>query len=485
MSNASQWSGAPLSLGAGATAVMPQTPIGSAALLAQGGMVTGELTLTAGGSQPQTIFVPGSADAPVVTVANWMGSSLAVWNSSGDPASSIVIALAGPGLPGLPPPAALTAGTPVALLPSTSAQGVTQFGASLSISASFAQTATACVIGGPLDASGSNAYMIQLNSPAGNTGPQGPPPPPGFYATTSASTYRLPVPWQFSNIWCANFSSAETPAITLLLDVGNAETAPHAQEHANARRETGHGTGYGGSQHEAEPRSMAMAAAWTGSPTSLNVNQNVNLAQTTNGSMVFVAQNYTQGNNAGTIWYSSGGAKPTTLPVPQLTNQPAAVIANWGGQNLSVTNKSVNAQPIVIQAIGPGLAGLPPPSKLNPYGTAVQVGQYGIATGTMTGWMTLQLTASLPSVIAVVGGPPDVTGNNAYLIALSSPSGTTGVASDQYGTAPVTPAPPGYYATTVANTYNFGSINWGSATIFVANLSGGSTNLVSVTLVSD
>jgi hypothetical protein len=246
---------------------------------------------------------------------------------------------------------------------------------------------------------------------------------------------------------------------------------------------------HGGKPHEMGAVASPPAGPWTGAPLTLAQNASATIPQTANGSMFFVAANLTTQNNAGDIRYASGGAKPTDLPVPQLANQPSAVIANWGGQNLQVTNRSVATNtPIQIMAAGPGLPGMTTPGAIPATGTAASIGQYTALQGNAPGsWATLQFTSntSNTSVIGVVGGPPDASGNNAYLIAINSASGNTGVASNGFGNAPSSPAPAGYYATTGSNTYNLGSFNWGSGTIWLVNLSGSSAANVSVTLVAD
>lgn len=79
------------------------------------------------------------------------------------------------------------------------------------------------------------------------------------------------------------------------------------------------------------------------------------------------------------------------------------------------------------------------------------------------------------AVVAIIGGPRGRDGNNGYLIALNASADT--------GPSPLPAPPPGYYATTTANSYAF-RFNWGASTIFVASMSPDTTLSVVVTLRS-
>jgi hypothetical protein len=111
--------------------------------------------------------------------------------------------------------------------------------------------------------------------------------------------------------------------------------------------------------------------------------------------------------------------------------------------------------------------------------TAIQLGMRQAAQGTSPpNWMQLQFTASSANleILAVVGGPQIVQGNNAYVLALNSPFGDTGPNTGY-------PAPPGYYATAAGNSYSF-PFNWGAALVYVVNLSPQGAVPVSVILQS-
>lgn len=205
--------------------------------------------------------------------------------------------------------------------------------------------------------------------------------------------------------------------------------------------------------------------AWDGSPLVLQVNQSVTMQQTPNGSVVFAYLNQSTQNNSGDLILTSGGSAPMPLTAPALTNQPSILTQNWKSNNLTVTNVSANSNtPIRIQAVGPGMPGTTP---LNlPTGTPLPLDPGATAqTNALPQYMQLnfQNTNGQLAIFVLIGGPPDSSGNNAYVISVNA-SSNTGPPSSQ-------PAPPGYYATTTNNSYVY-TFNWGSSTVFVANMSG-------------
>jgi len=211
----------------------------------------------------------------------------------------------------------------------------------------------------------------------------------------------------------------------------------------------------------------ALQGAWTGLPTTLLPTQNVNMPQTTNGSMVLAYQNMSLVNSQGTLSLTSGGSVPQMLQAFALLNQPNILVNNWKSNNLSLTNISPTASniPIWIQAVGPGLGGINPIALPN-NGTSVPFTSGQAAQGTaLPQYMNLTMSSNTPqlTIFALIGGPPDASGNNAFVIAVNSASGNTGP-----GTG--VPAPAGYYATTSANQYSF-QFNWGSSNVFVSNMS--------------
>ena len=229
-------------------------------------------------------------------------------------------------------------------------------------------------------------------------------------------------------------------------------------------------------QHRSGFALLVLQATWSGSPTTLANGVNVNLSQTPNGTLLFSWLNTGKQNNMGSLSLTSGGGAPISEQAPPLANQPSALLQNWQGNNLSVTNTSTGpATPIWIAAYGPGLPGnypVPLPSD----GTEVSLGTLATAAGTTLARymvLTMACTSGTLALAAVIGGPPDATGNNGYLIALNA-------AAD---TGPNGPTPPaGYYATTTGNTYRF-QFNWGAASIFVAVMSPFTTPTVDVALM--
>jgi hypothetical protein len=216
-------------------------------------------------------------------------------------------------------------------------------------------------------------------------------------------------------------------------------------------------------------------AAWNGSPTTLNVNSNISVPQTPNGTTILAVTNQATQNNSGSLAITSGGSQPQFLTVPALANQPSILIQNWQANNLSLTNVSANnATPILVQLVGPGMPGITPgqltigtPSSLKP-GDIVQ----GNASPQ---WMQLivQSTAATLAIVGFIGGPPDNTGNNGYVVAVNAAQNT--------GPGTGLPAPQGYYATTTSNSYTY-QFNWGSSLVFVANLSPATAANASVTM---
>jgi hypothetical protein len=206
--------------------------------------------------------------------------------------------------------------------------------------------------------------------------------------------------------------------------------------------------------------------SWDGSLLQLVPPNGAAMAPTPNGSMIFAYQNMSAQNNAGKLMLASGAGKPLSLASPALISQPRVLIQNWAGNNLTVTNVSLNPDtPIAIEAYGPGIG--PTPTPL-PIGSPVNVSAGGTLQGnTNPNWMQLALVfhTSQLALFGIIGGPPDASGNNAYAVALNSPSGDTGPGTGKS-------APQGYFATTGGNTWSW-EFNWGAAVIFVAYFGAG------------
>jgi hypothetical protein len=205
---------------------------------------------------------------------------------------------------------------------------------------------------------------------------------------------------------------------------------------------------------------------WNGAALTLEVDDYATMAQTPDGSMIFAFQNMSKLNNKGTLELTSGGNPPEQFDAPQLVRQPNVLIRNWRANNLNILNTSANQRtPIWIEAFGPGIG--PDPQPL-PLGQGLQIAQNQALQGdTKASQMQLKLQFNSTdfALFGIIGGPADSSGNNAYAIALNSPSGTTG--------PPTTNPPPvGYYATSGGNNYTF-KFNWGSATLYVAYFGSG------------
>ncbi|HTH99755.1 MAG TPA: hypothetical protein VL752_02315 [Acidisoma sp.] len=219
----------------------------------------------------------------------------------------------------------------------------------------------------------------------------------------------------------------------------------------------------------------SVAPDWDGARLVLSPDQNANMPQTVNGTMVFTYENMSAKNNQGAISLTSGGGSPNFYTVAAGANQPSFLMDNWKANNLSITNISPNTEtPIAIQAIGPGLPGITPlPIAVGPPGRTLAPGQTGQSVAAPQ-WMqlVLQCNAATTAVVALIGGPPDAQGQNGHVFAVNYPTDS----GPGTGVAP----PAGYYATTTANTYTF-QFNWGGSALFLANLS--STNAYAVTII--
>ena len=199
-------------------------------------------------------------------------------------------------------------------------------------------------------------------------------------------------------------------------------------------------------------------ATWNGSPTILQVEQNVNMPQTPNGTVIFSATNKAIQNNQGQLILTSG-ATLTPLDVPALANRPTILINNYRSNNLSVTNVSPNeATPIEVQAVGPGIPGMVP--KVLQIGVPLVLNSGEVAQGNSAPQfmqLIFRSNAQTLGVMGFIGGPANSSGNNGHVITVNDP------------TPP--PPPAGYHAVNSGNTYAFPSFNWGGGSVFVANLS--------------
>jgi hypothetical protein len=212
-----------------------------------------------------------------------------------------------------------------------------------------------------------------------------------------------------------------------------------------------------------------MSNTWTGEPLTLEVDDSAEMPQTPNGSTVLAWRNVANLNNQGTLALTSGGQPPEILDAPAFPGFPSLLARNWQANPLTIANISTDpATPIWIQMFGFGLPGEQPIPL--PVGTPTTLAPLQTALGRGLDDMQLVMksnSANLTSV-AVIGGPADSSGNNAYLFALNYAG---------------RPAPPGYTAVTASNSYTF-QFNWGMSSIFVADLSSENSVPVQVLLQS-
>ncbi|CAM2069756.1 hypothetical protein SCOR_30555 [Sulfidibacter corallicola] len=215
--------------------------------------------------------------------------------------------------------------------------------------------------------------------------------------------------------------------------------------------------------------------SWNGQPTSLLKDQNLNMPQTPDGTMILAATNQATENNQGTLAITSGGSQPEFPNIPALANEPTIFIENYHANNLSLTNISANDNtPILVQGVGPGIPGINPQNLTTQEPVTLTPGQAAQGNASPQ-YMQLVFTSTTPTlgVVGLIGGPLDKDNNNGYVIAVNATSNT--------GPGTGNEPPPGYYATTTSNAYTY-AFNWGSSTIFVSNLSPSTANPVQVTL---
>ncbi|WP_294330366.1 hypothetical protein [uncultured Sphingomonas sp.] len=215
---------------------------------------------------------------------------------------------------------------------------------------------------------------------------------------------------------------------------------------------------------------------WDGSGTTLAVDQSVGIPQTPNGTTILGWMNQATANNNGALMLTSGGSQPAPCNAPALAAQPSILVCNWHADNLNITNVSANAAtPIWVGLFGPGMPGQsskPLPTNGTPLVLATS--QSGIAA-TLPQYMRLKMSATSASlcVFAIVGGPADGSGNNGFVIAVNAAQNT----GPDTGVTP----PPGYYATTVDNSFTF-QFNWAGQQLYVVNMSPVTASGAQVTL---
>jgi hypothetical protein len=196
--------------------------------------------------------------------------------------------------------------------------------------------------------------------------------------------------------------------------------------------------------HPDPPVAAIANSDWNGSPLTLARYDSAMMPQTANGSMIVAWQNAAQLNNDGTLMLASGGGPPQPFDAPALALAPTILVRNWRANDLKITNTSLAAAtPIWIEAYGPGIPGRNP-ITLVPGAPPTPVKLGDSLQGIARGWtqLIMQSNSNELGLFALIGGPQDASGNNAYVFAINFPEST---------------APPGYTKTTMANslTYQF------------------------------
>ena len=218
---------------------------------------------------------------------------------------------------------------------------------------------------------------------------------------------------------------------------------------------------------------LGATVIWDGSPKTITtLGDTLLMPQTPNGSTVFAYQTKATLNNSGQLALSSGSTLET-LDADFGALVPSIHIENWQANNLTVNNISQqNATPIWVEAFGPGLPGqVTVPITV---GTALVLnpapGTTSVAQGvTPPKSMLLRMTSTTgdASVVVLIGGPPDQTGNNAYVFGLNV----------------ATANPAGYTKVSAGNTISY-PFNWGATVVYLANMSASTAAAVTLTLVA-
>lgn len=208
-----------------------------------------------------------------------------------------------------------------------------------------------------------------------------------------------------------------------------------------------------------------VTTSWDGSRLVLGAGGSVVTNNAPNGSAIFTAMNMSTINNAGQVQVIVADTRDT-LNLAPYTETPGFLIQNWKAQPITVGNISPQPEtPVEIQLVGPGQKGIQP-LTLTTGGTALPVPSGACAAAMLPPramQLVMQANSGDTSTVAIIGGPTDQGGNNAFVFGLNFPSTTQ--AGTQY------PPPPGYYQTTTSNTIYY-NITWGqSGLLFCANLS--------------
>jgi hypothetical protein len=223
---AADWNGNGTTLAVNGQVQMPQTPDGTLVVgywVTSGQNSAGQLQVSSGGTSYPPLTVPALLPQPQILMNNWQANNLKITNTSPNGTTRIWVSAYGPGIPGITP-APLTVGGPARTLGTTSsAQGVTlPARMQLQISAPSGFLGIFAIVGGPLDTTGNNGYVVAVNAAVtagpGTSNPTGTP-PAGYYATTTGNAYTFSFNWNGALIYVVNMSAASVSGQVLLLSV--------------------------------------------------------------------------------------------------------------------------------------------------------------------------------------------------------------------------------------------------------------------------
>ena len=194
------------------TVTMPQTTNGSMVLASINCSTEnnlGRLTLTSGGGAPRNLSVQALTAQPTVLTQNWHANNLEVTNTSPNGDTPIAVEAFGPGMPGQQP-LSLAPDSKVFLDPMQTGEGpAPSHWMQVDFELDASHLAVFVLIGGPVDNAGNNGYVVAVNSPSGDTGPNtSSPPPPGYYGTSGGNQYVFQAKWGGSDLYVAYLGSA-------------------------------------------------------------------------------------------------------------------------------------------------------------------------------------------------------------------------------------------------------------------------------------
>lgn len=213
------WNGSSITLNPNDNVSMPQTPSGALVLAYQNTATQnnpGTLAITSGVGAPTILPAPALAGVPSILVMNTSGENLSIVNISPPTLNvPIWVEVFAPGLPGQACLNLPNDGTSISLETAQCSQAtVLPSWMQIILQANTANPTVFAIIGGPHNATNTNAYVISINDAInGNTGYGTNPfaqPQAGYFATTSSNLFTYEINWGNSMLYIANMSSAST-----------------------------------------------------------------------------------------------------------------------------------------------------------------------------------------------------------------------------------------------------------------------------------